>query len=331
MIPFSVDDYVVTSSGNKKELMVIVQKNKNAVYGVREKQRSDDHIEHVEIDPKTIVANLGTNPILGSVYGNSTEVFRGRKELEEWGTVKFFRSLDKKELKHLKRSLLKCSAKIKKLGIDLHPFVTEIREARGKWDGMYHFRPKKKDGVSLDLLQFKPKTFEDAEPLIYHELGHAIWYRRIDSKLQARWILAYQRAITLEKVKPAKIQKILDDFFESNALCKEFAHGLEDEENKIFQACLDYANEKHRLSAKHLNVLIYNEKPINQYFTIEDIKLQDIELVLTEYAKESAEEFFAEAVSLHLSGKILPKSLRTLMELTLTKAAHYVEQEDEND
>lgn len=329
MIPFGVNDFVVVDTG-KKDLVKILQITDTTIFGVSESMRSLDHVEHKEIDKNTIIANLGTNPKFGKVYGNNIEIFKKTREVPEWGAVKFFRSLKKEERKTFEAGLKHCALVLRDLNIEPHPFETELRGASGKWSGAYHFRPKKKDGKSLDKIVLRPKYF-DAEfiGMVFHEQGHGIWYRKTSDATKAKWIIQYQKAISLRKIELKRIKDLLEDFFKSQDTCKGYLKSIEDlEDRDIFKQCLKYAAEKHLLEAEHLDLLVFSGKNISRYFTIEDIKMRDIELVLTEYARESVEEFFAEAFSLFASGKILPKNLQTLMDSTLTKAANFVDHED---
>lgn len=323
MVSFALNDYVIVADGNKKQLVKIVKVSKDEILVIPEALRSEDHKEYKPIDPNNIIANLGANPKSGSVYGNNVEIFRKTIEVDYWGEVKLFLYLKKDELKIFKKALKHCALALEKLKIELDEFTTEIREPKGKWSGMYRYRSKK-----ADVMQLRPKDFEDLEYLIFHELGHAIWYRKTSDKTKARWILQYQKAIILNKVSPQHIKNILGEFFESRLTCNQFKRSLLEDDVVIFKHCLDYAEEKHLLTPQHIDLLINEDKNVSKFFSIEDIKIRDIELVLTQYASESVEEFFAEAFALHACGKILPKKLKSLMDSTLTNAANFVLQED---
>jgi hypothetical protein len=112
-------------------------------------------------------------------------------------------------------------------------------------------------------------------------------------------------------------------------MCKEFNNTLNERQEMIFEQCLSYVDEKHLLNTHHLDTLIASSHDIGAYFNVDEVKLLDIRLILTEYAQVSPEEFFAEAFGLHMSGSILPKSLRELMAKSLEKARNYIEEDDE--
>ena len=331
MITVDVQDYVIVQENNKRNLIKITgaKKDGKTFYGVHERKRIHDNPEEIEIQIEDIVANLGKEPVYGSVYGCSTEIYRNKKKLDGWGHVYFYRKMEKEELKELRNSMAAVHKEMQELGLELHPFDTEIRESRGKWAGFYKYRPKKVDGVSTDLICLKPKTFDNLKPLLYHELGHSVWYRRLTPDVQARWILNYHKALELQTVSKKEIDDLVGDFVESRLMCKEFKNTLGERQEMIFEQCLDFVDGTHLLNSHHLDTLIASEHDISGYFNIDDVKLTDMRLILTEYAQVSPEEFFAEAFSLHMSGSILPKSLRELMEKTIKKAKNYVEQDDE--
>lgn len=328
MITADSNDYVIIQVDGKRNLIKVKRKEKENYVGVYEAHRTLDNPEEVEFAGEDIVALLGKEPLSGSVFGCNTEIFRHKKRVDGWGKIFFYRNLEKEELKTLRKAMQETYETLVRLEIPLHPFDTEVREAKGKWDGWYKYRPKKIDGESIDLICLKPKSFDNLKQLLFHELGHSIWYRNTTAKTQAKWILAYHKAIELQDVNQEEVTEVLEEFCSSGMRCKEFSNGLSERENLIFDRCIDFVDEAHLLSKHHLDTLIASDHNVDSYFHAADIKLTDVKLVLTEYAQESPEEFFAEAFSLHMSGSILPKSLRLLMEKTLQKAKHFVDYED---
>lgn len=331
MIKVDINDYVVVKSGTKRVLMKLLSANDDLslYYGIPENKRILERSVEVEINPEDILACLGKNPAYGSVLGCSTEIYRNRKELEGWGSIYFYRTLEKESLKSLRLSIRSVVNSLSDLKLNIHPFDTEIRESKGKYAGSFKFRPKKVDGVSTDLICLKPKEFEQLLPLLYHEIGHSIWYRLLDPTVQSRWILVYHKAIDIQNVSKSEIDTIIADFVESTKFCKEFRNTLDERKELVFDQCLKYVDDKHCLSSQHLDTLIAAGHDTSGYFSIEDIGLSNIRLVLTEYAQVSPEEFFAEAFSLHMSGSILPKSLRDMMSKTIERAKNFVDTSDD--
>jgi hypothetical protein len=329
MIQFEDMSYVIVQVNNKRNLVKVLKCEDESFTGVYERHRIQESPEEVQFQYEDVVANLGTDPVFGSVYGCSTEIYRKKKKLDGWGSVVFYRDISKEELKVLRQSLLEVTAEIRATGIELHPFDTDIKEARGRYDGFYKFRPKKVDGVSTDLITLKPKTFDNLKPLLHHEIGHSVWYRRLPADIHAKWILAYHKAIELQSVSKTEIDEIIDDFVASNTMCKDFKHTLNERQVMIFDNCLDFVDAKHMLNVHHLDTLILSNHNISAYFNVDDVKLSDMRLILTEYAQESPEEFFAEAFRLQMTGAILPKSLRDLMIKSLKKAVYYSADDDE--
>jgi hypothetical protein len=258
MIHFEDMSYVIVQVNNKRNLVKVLKREEESFVGVYERQRVQDSPEEIEFSYDDVVANLGVDPVFGSVYGCSTEIYRSKRKLDGWGSVVFYREISKDELKELRKSLTEAIAEIRNLGIELHPFNTDIKEAKGRYDGFFKFRPKKVDGVSTDLICLKPKTFDNLKPLLHHEIGHSVWYRRLSPDIHAKWILAYHKAIELQNVSKSDIDEIIDDFVSSNTTCKEFKHTLNERQVMILENCLDFVEAKHMLSTHHLDTFFKN-------------------------------------------------------------------------
>lgn len=336
MLVFEANDYVVIQADKKKALALVskVKKGGKSFIAVLESDRTKDTIPQKEYKTEDVIAVLGPDPKVGSVFGCSTERYRNTRTVDGWGTgeIGIFRQMDKKELKLLRNGVRNAVAKIEELGLESFPFRTEVREAKGRWAGYYKFNPKAEDFGSpqydealTDLIVLKPKDFDNLDLLLYHEYAHSLWYRRISTKTRARWIILYHKAIELATVKPQEIEALAENFNSSGMDCKAFSRSLEDREKLIFKECLIYVNAHHNLSNDNLNTLIAAGKPVSDYFNVGTIKLQDMQLVLTEYAQVSPEEFFAEAISYHLGNMKLPKRLTKIVSKTLDEAANYSE------
>lgn len=328
-----IQDYIISFYNEKKTLMKITGYNeKNKTYkAILEDERIKDDIKTIEINNEDIIACLGRDPVNGSVYGCNVEIYLIKREVEDWGTgnIYFYTRLDKENRKYLLKNLKKVGKSIKEMGIDLHPFDTEIKDPKGKYEGMYKYRPRKVDGESIDLVTLKPHSFEDLSRLLYHEVGHGIWYRRLDEKIRAKWILSYHKAIELQHIDQQTIDELVEDFVKSGLSCKEFKKTLESPFDEVFKQCLHYVEEKQMLKISHLDTLIASGHDLTEYFNVDDVKIRNIRLVLTEYAQKSPEEFFAEAFSMQMTGTVLPKSLRILVDKSISRAKNFVEPESE--
>lgn len=328
-----VQDYVIfVDEKNRTSLAKVlsVREHNGAIQhyqGILEDNREQDSPDRVEINPESIIAVLGPDPVNGSVYNCQIEIFHLKKEYPGWGTGKviYYRRMDQEYRKILGSAIRRTVKKIQKLGLDLHPFDTEIKEPKGKFQGQYKKVAGKKDGMPpIDVMTLRPLEFDELDRLLLHEIGHGIWFRRMPPDMQARWILAYHKAVDLMNVSKADIEETVLGFVKAGTACLTYRKSLESPHKEIWDLCLEFAQKKHSLSKKHLDTLIYSGYPVAEYFEVEEMTIPNMKLILTEYAQVSPEEFFAEAFALSQTGSELPKSLRKLMSVTLACAKDFV-------
>lgn len=327
MIQVDAQDYVIFVDENDKPSLAKVLSVADPIYsGILENQRHLTESDRVLISPESVIANLGKDPVNGSAYNCQIEIYQTKREYPGWGTgtVLFYRRLDKETRKLIGRTIKQARAKIDELGIDLHPFDTEVKEPKGRYEGQYKKVSTRDGSVPVDILTIRPAEFDHLDYVLMHEVGHGIWFRRLIADIQARWILAYHKAVELQNVKKEDIDQTIAEFVQSGLPCGAFRKTLDEPYSDIWDLCLDFAETKHSLSKKHLDTLIYSGYPVAEFFEVDEMTISNMKLVLTEYAQKSPEEFFSEAFALHMSGTKLPKKLAKLMDLTLASAKSFV-------
>lgn len=321
-------DFVIISQEKSKKL-VRVTNNKGNLMGVEEKTRVDGS-EPFQFERADIMAYLGKSPMLGSVYGVKVELFYKTLTHKRGGDIHIYRDMTKEEKQQLKISIDGVFKFFDKHKIDPFPVTTEIKIAQGRWAGMYKYRPK----AETDLMVLKPQVFEEASALnlVAHEYGHGIWFRKTSVQTRAAWIKLYLKAVQLRQIDSDEIQRLGEDFISSGSTTGEFGSALGEEDSEVFDKCLEYIEGVHNLNEKHLNTLIVAGEDVKGYWPTEPMDLSGMDLMLTEYAQTSPEEFFAEAFAFHVEGVKLPKEIEKLMKLTVQRAAHHIEEsEDDGD
>jgi len=100
---------------------------------------------------------------------------------------------------------------------------------------------------------------------------------------------------------------------------KYLAEELEESDKILFREMLAWVKKNHKLSARHLDELVANEKTINHYFPTKELLLSNIDSLVSDYSKVSPEEFFAEAFSFFLAKKFLPHLVKKRMRITIKR------------
>jgi len=281
-----------------------------------EKTRLKDDPEYITVQKEDVVVNLGLNPPMGTVYGNSVEPYYGSKE-SDWGSIHFFRDFDKKEKTLMKKALSTCYSDLEKRALTAFlPINIEIRHPKGNYAGMYRYTSKEN---VRDLMVLRPAGFDDTylREIIYHESAHGIWYVMVPKKLKARWIKSYQDYVVLSKATVKQMRDIGKELEQAGSI-KDFRTGLSEEEDTLLSACLGFVYDTYFLTKDNLDVLLSCSQSIKEYWPRQPMDLPDIETPIGEYAGKNVEEFFAEAFRIHLIGKGLPSHLEKLIKTTLS-------------
>lgn len=310
-----LQDFVLAKLKDKVELYKLT--GVDEVSGGWNAVAEQRNLQPVVLAKEELIANLGKQPQNGKVYGVTINHYRSKTEVEGWGTVYRYRKMSKEEKRILRTAFTKVVTQVTNLGCTLHPLETWVEEAKGQSESKFKYRPKEVDGVSTDLVIVKPVDLEQIIPLLLHQAGLSLWWRRLQPEAWAQWILLYHSAVELQEVSSTEISQLIDAFASSNLKCKLFNKTLTERESHIFLHCLTYVKDRHLLSVKHLDTLIGSGHDLHPYFDVDAIKLLEQQQLLTIPALASPETFFAEAFALHLTGETVRKPIVQLLELTL--------------
>lgn len=308
-------DHLVVVSGKKKYGGTVVSVHEEKVY-----IEVDD--EKMPFQLNEIVANLGQNPKVGSVYGRRVEPLLHSAEHPAWGTIEFYRHLSKVEKITLKKSLTHQEQIMRDLGIHnvVFPLTRiKIQEPKGRYAGMY-----KQRGMEREI-HFYPKSLSsesEVTDLGCHELGHGYWCNGVSDSLKARWSLAFESYVTKYEVAAKTVRLVLNDMLEAEDLA-DYANDLEGDEAKAYSSIVDKIlssslidfNDLHRIHSCAKESFTQLVPPINEVVVFGEKDTFPV----GEYGGKNTDEFFAESFRLYVTGKQLPKKLQKLMKETVGK------------
>ena len=312
-------DYIVGDDSKKKWLMQVTSVNDGIVYGNLEANRAYNP-QQGEFRIDQVIAILGPKPALGSTYGVAVEPFIRTLVHSEWGDVHFFVDLKPEMKTQLKGALDEVAKKLK--AKRLFSFVKhgnmamEIRQPKGKWDGMYAFKHEKTEPA--DRMMLRPKGVNQMNYVLAHESGHGVWYRLMTKKMHSRWIKLYKSYTKAQEFSAADIRRLRDDYIKDSVHVKDYRGQLEEDHAILFDNLIGQLTSNSRLTVKHLDVLsetgdlevIKDAWPMHA----ED---SDFDVAITEYGTTSVEELFAEAFAFWLLGNKIPQIILALMEKTV--------------
>lgn len=310
--------YVILNVGNKAELAKCTFADGDTFKAVleKEKEKDDKAPPVVKFERDDVMAVLGKRPRVGSVYGVKIEpLVRRLTGVDFWGDIRIYNHFDDHQIKILKTELKEAREHLKKLRVhNGFRFELEIRQPQGKYAGYYKHRPK----AETDILCIKPElNFEGFQYIVFHEYAHGIWYRMFTAKMRLSWVKLYHKYITQQEVKEKELQEILGDI-ESAGSIRDFLGDADEESKIIVKKALKHINEVHGLNKMHLEMALDNGDSLSEYWPT-FLELSETETAITDYAKKSPEEFFAEAVAHKFSGRKLPKSIEELYEKSMTR------------
>lgn len=319
VLPITVgkDDYIIVRVGSKCKLGFAHNPERNACY-LEETLNSEEPIVF-EYDEKTLLACLGAEPEIGTAFGVHIEPQRSETE-SVLGKLFYYRKMNKAEKKAFKWALAKALEVMKEQKFDsvLPIKRLEVRNKKGKYAGTYTIK-RKGDDVQ-DKITFHPQVMEDPKYNLYvilHELAHALWFRKTSDEFRARWLVSYNEHTHVNKAKKSQLESTLKQLIESQVGIREFAKGLEDDEDKaLFREILVYLKRHHKLSPQDVNLLLTHNSQVLGEIWPTSASLSESDQPITAYAATSVEEFFAEAVSHSLTGHKLPGKIDKLLQKT---------------
>lgn len=279
------------------------------------------------VPAKQIVLNLGPNPSPGKIYGlDVTNLYRGRKEHDDFGTINwFYKPQDKEVGKELDKAMTKVAKKLAKHKLEflLEEIVWEVlRFHKEKYAGMYIRSKAEKVNPRI---QIRPEIMPASEYpyVLYHELGHHLHREFVTSKkLNALWLKVFSTSIKVKTIKKETSLELLTKLLDQEDLPSDFKGQLDEEDALSFKWIIRTIGSHNQLSIKELDTLWEADMKdeIKKVWPSRTISHKELAPVLTEYATKSYYELFAESFAYYMCGKDMPEALNRLIEKSISYA-----------
>jgi hypothetical protein len=302
------DTYAIIKYRGKPKLALVL--NGKSRQAVLDESLSVDTPVNFTYEEHNVLCALGATPQPGTLYGVKVEPFHKTIETKRYGPIHLFRDMKKEELDTFKSSLTDVYNTFKReISIDFLPlFAIHVRNKKGKYAGSYKAQTQRgehKDVVSLHPHDFNDEAFN--RYLIAHEFAHGVWYRCVSHKLRASWIKLYEKRMKLNSVAKDKLEDLFDSVITYEGGLTGFIKEVADDEDRlVLREVLAYLKKHHLLNKNNVELLVEFDSEALGLLWPTFAFLTDKRADLGQYALSKVEEFFAEAVAYHISGKQLP-------------------------
>jgi hypothetical protein len=317
-MPVEKDSYIIVKIGTKNFLCLAINPERGRA--VVDATLIDDEPKHIEFDEQNLVANLGTKPKGGTAFGVKINPYITSVDTK-YGPLHFYRQLNEREMKSFKKALKSTYASMIEQNLDVFPFsAMRVYPKRGKYAGQYEFRRK---GTEIsDKVDLFPETFEDAkwnEYLLYHEYGHAVWYKKIETRIKAKWIKMFHKRVELTNFLKERLDSLLDDVLNyQDGNLQDFLKELDDESKLVFREVLAHYKKYHKLDMRSLGILYTEDSEKFASMWPKRTTIVESKADISDYAMTKPEEFFSEVFAFHMTGRKMPGDVVKLLEKTFT-------------
>jgi len=314
-LSFNVGDFlIVQMDAAHRTLVKTTQMSRTGskVRGVLASDLEKGNPTVFDFNASEVVAVLGKAPAPGSVYGVKVEPLHQRIDSKYWGEVRIYLPLADDHRKIVTRTLKEMQERITKARLPPPAVDTEIRQATGKMRGYYKHRPSEE----FDILCIKlDEVLSDLDYVIAHEYAHGIWFRHMTPRQKMAWVRMYHSALTLSSVTNKELKSILAAIIDSGDV-SSFSKSCDEEDLVVLRAVFRHMKQVHSIDKKHFDMAVMLSEPVEEYWPTA-VELSEKQVLLTDYAKKSPEELFAEAFSLSFVGNKLPGKVADLLDKTL--------------
>lgn len=310
-----VGDYAIAKIEKSARLFVYTDSHKLRLCDQKAMMNDELDSHHEQADLK-ILANVGSNPEDGTVFGVRTEPFIRQVKVPGWGQVHFFRRMKKIERARLIKALHWTFEAFNKKHIwPVKHFFTIVRpDISAKYAGMY--RHVRNDDKSDTIMLFATSFMADTRYLVAHELAHSVWYTLMDKEDRNAWVQLYIRNNTPVRNSHNKITAIIKGIGDSESI-SAYRKQAEPDEKEVLKEALKYIKRVHHIREFELEDLIQSGENVDALWPSDPIWLRSHKPWVTDYSGESAAELFAEALSYYIVGKKIPEKIATQIEKTL--------------
>lgn len=312
-------DYVVVSLSKGMALGRVLKVGKKAVK-TKVYNKDGTTMDVLEIDPQHVRVNYGPK-LEGGARVGSAVVEPKRKSLTSdlFESVSVHRSTTKAEAEELQDAVDSFASAVRKRKLD-RGYAIDLQIRPGSSTaGRYFYRPKEE----TDVIHIRPQelgTPESKSLLRYtlaHEYGHAVWAHSVGAKQRYVWIELYHEAVQVETSQVMELEGLLHDLEEAGGT-SALARDLEPELRPLFRQCLSHIKRVHHLDSKHVDLALLNGRDLRDLWPAR-VDLGTSSVIVSEYARKSVEELFAEAFALWFVGSKLPQKVSAALTTTLSK------------
>lgn len=321
-ISFATDDYIIVKHNGKPHLCLAIGPRRALLEkGVE----SDDTSVTIDVHREDVMANLGKNPVYGKVFGVNVEPYDRTVEIKDWPPLRIYRrGLTKQNRDILKSAMASVFANLSKhktQGVLKRVAYLELRTNAGKWAGTYK-KNRAKDESPVDVISLNCIPLDDKPYLEYvltHEVSHGIWFHSVPKDVKGKWLNLYTKRITVNSFDEKRMKSLLKAVIGYDGSVTDYVKEMADEdETIILKEVIAYIKKVHKLDRNDLDLLHDSgnkDKLENLWPSITDIGTSNNDP--TEYAMTNPKEFFAECLSLYLTGTKLSKDITIACEKTL--------------
>lgn len=304
-------NYLVVKANDDKNILVICSKvcEDKTKLKVR---LADKPEEKFIIKRSEVIANLGEAPACGQVYGIKVEPLVETNDDPFWGEIRSYKFFTDNQKELFAASLKRVRKEIQRRKLPSPLVDVELREQKGKMAGMYKYRPSAERDV-LQLMAMDSNN-EIMDYITSHEYSHGIWYRCMTPKSKMRWVQHYHEGVTVQVADSKQLSRLRKDIVGSGSFSDFLKSDFED--NKLVRAIIRSIGQVHGLTKHHLDMALAVGDDLKEYWP-DSIETSEKEVLVTDYAKKSPEELFAEAFSYHFVGRKIPKATAELLDKTL--------------
>lgn len=320
-IPLNRDDYAIIRVRRKPTLCLVL--NPKSCKAVVDASLVDDDPVNFTYEEEDVLAGLGPEPFHGKVIGVDVAPYRKTIRTEQFGPIHLFRKVPKKEMAALRDAMKIVYGRFKKqASVAFLPlYQTRILPKKGKYAGSYTARTK--SGDVFDVMKIHPETLQDPifnEYLVAHEFAHGLWYRCVPPDIRAKWTALYQKRMKLSLIKEKHLQELCEAVIGYEGGVRDYMKEVADDEEKlVVKEVLAYFKRYHSMAASDVDVLImYDSGRIASMWPTRAM-LSEARPDISQYSMKCVEEFFAEAVAYHMTGKMLPKDVQKGLKATFKK------------
>jgi len=315
------DDYIIVRYRNKSVLCFVL--NGKSCRGVIEKTLHTDDPENITYESENVLCNLGPNPQNGKIYGIDVTPYRSTIDTKTFGPIHLFRDVPKKELKALRSAMKTVHKKFEKEASTafLPLYQMHILPKKGKYAGSY--LAKSKGSEVWDQIKLHPDTFVDPiynEYLIAHEFAHGLWYRCVPMDIRAKWINLYQKRRKLNSINQKHLDELYQELMRYEGGIRDYIKEVADDEEKlVIKEVLNYFKRYQSMSSDDVELLLLHDSGKLADMWPSRALLSETSPDISTYSMVKVEEFFAEAVAYHFTGRTLPKDVQKGISITFKK------------